>query len=110
MRRMVETMFRLYGQPVSLIRGGQVTEVKAFFRPDRDETGKQYSPLGQIPVCCRTYLGPVSPELQPGDQLRCGDQVYLVQQAEIITGIQGPVYCWARCREKGREEVWPKKN
>ena len=106
MRQTLEKFFMRCGQELTVVRGEQILQVRAFFRPDRRETESREVPLGRVPEPEQTYIGPVRPELQPGDEIRWDGQSWRVCRAELVTGIRGPVYCRARCCRKGREEVW----
>ena len=59
------------------------------------ESGKRY-----------IYIGPLEPELKEDQVLTVEGRGYLVRSTQQITGNDGPVYTWAMCVEKGREEPW----
>ena len=106
MRKMVEKLLMQHGMEIR-VEGRQV---RALFQP---VTGKlerlaERAP-GLLGVESRKryiYIGPVEPEVREDQELRVEDRGYLVRSAQQINGNDGPVYTWAMCVEKGREEPW----
>ena len=106
MRRMVEKLLEQYGTQI-LVEG---KTLRAVFQP---MTGKlerlavhSPGPLGLEGRLRYVYIGPVEPELREGMTLQVAGKGYRVRTAGTIPGGNGPVYTWAMCVEKGREEPW----
>ena len=99
-----------YGIPLTLCRGTESWQVRAFFQPVRskswDYSDSNYSPLGEIPRGRYIYIGPVEPEAQAGDTIRMGEKTYLVRRSEVVCDHHGAAYCWGLCLEKGGEDDW----
>ena len=99
-----------YGVPLTLCRGTESWQVRAFFQPVRskswDYSDSNYSPLGEIPRGRYIYIGPVEPELREDMEVTAGEKHCVVRSVHLIAGDNGPVYCWALCVEKGRENGW----
>ena len=84
--------------------------VRALFQP---VTGKLERLAERVPGLLGTesrsryvYIGPVEPELKADMVLTVAGRGYLVRTAQQIPGSDGPVYTWAMCVEKGREDRW----
>lgn len=106
MRRMVEKLLAQYGTVVTVDQH----RVRALFQP---VTGKlerlavpEPGPLGQVDRDRYIYIGPVEPELEEDMELTVAGKCCLVRSVQRIFGDNGPVYCWALCVEKGREDTW----
>ena len=106
MRRMVEKLLEQYGTQI-LVEG---KALRAVFQP---MTGKlerlavdSPGPLGLEGRLRYVYIGPVEPELREGMTLQVAGKDYRGRTAGAIPGSDGPVYTWAMCVEKGREEPW----
>lgn len=106
MRRMVEKLLKQYGTELT-VQGGQV---RALFQP---VTGKlerlaapEVGPLGAATKNRYIYIGPVEPELREDMEVTAGEKHCVVRSVHLIAGDNGPVYCWALCVEKGRENGW----
>ena len=106
MRRMVEKLLEQYGMQIYV----EDRAVRAVFQP---MTGKlerlavhSPGPMGLEGRLRYVYIGPVEPELREGMCLRVDGRGYRVRTAGAIPGGNGPVYTWAMCVEKGREEPW----
>ena len=99
-----------YGVPLTLCRGTESWQVRAFFQPVRskswDYSDSNYSPLGEIPRGQYVYIGPVEPAAEAGDSLMVGNKGYWLRRTELIYDANGPVYCWGMCVEKGGEDTW----
>ena len=103
---MVEKLLAQYGTAVTV--AGQ--QVRALFQP---VTGKlerlaipEPGPLGQESRDRYIYIGPVEPELREDQALTVAGKCCFVRSVHQIFGDNGPVYCWALCVEKGREDTW----
>jgi len=103
---MVEKLLEQYGMVVTV--AGQ--RVRALFQP---VTGKlerlaeaRPGPLGRESRERYVYIGPVEPELREEMELSAGEKRCTVRSVHQIFGDNGPVYCWALCVEKGREDTW----
>lgn len=106
MRRMVEKLLAQYGTEVTV--GGHC--LRGLFQP---VTGKLErlavpvtGPLGYEDRERHVYIGPVEPEPKVDMELTVAGKHYLVRSVHQIYGDNGPVYCWALCVEKGREDTW----
>ena len=106
MRKMVEKLLWQHGIRIRV----EERTVRALFQP---VTGKlerlaQREPgiLGLERAMRWIYIGPVEPQLREDQVLTVEGRGYLVRSAQQITGNDGPVYTWAMCVEKGREEPW----
>ena len=107
---MVQRILEKYGLPVTLCRGENAWDVRAFFQPVRskswDYSDSNYSPLGEIPRGRYIYIGPVQPEALAGDTVQVAEKAYLVRRSEMIRDHRGAAYCWALCLEKGGADDW----
>ena len=106
MRKMVEKLLTQYGTVVTV--AGQ--QVRALFQP---VTGKlerlavpKMGPLGYEDRERYIYIGPVEPELRVDMELAAAGKCCVIRSVHEIFGDNGPVYCWALCVEKGREDTW----
>ena len=103
-------ILKKYGTPVTLCRGEDSWEIRAFFQPVRSKSWEasdgDYSPLGEIPRGRYVYIGPLEPEAAAGDTVRVDGKTYLMRRSEVVRDGKGPVYCWGLCLEKGGEDLW----
>ena len=103
---MVEKLLAQNGMEV---RVGERT-VRALFQPvtGRLERLAERVPglLGAESQSRYVYIGPVEPEVRADMVLTVAGRGYLVRTAQQIPGNDGPVYTWAMCVEKGREDRW----
>ena len=106
MRKMVEKLLKQHGMEIRV----EGRTVRALFQ---SVTGKLERLAERVPGVLGVesgkrwiYIGPVEPELREDQELTVGDKGYLVRTAQRIQGNDGPVYTWAICVEKGREEPW----
>ena len=99
-----------YGTDMGLLKGDQLYEIRAFFRPVQSKSWSylegEYSPLGEIPRGQYVYIGPVDPQAEEGDVLKVGTKSYWIRRSELIYETMGPMYCWAMCVEKGGDDTW----
>ena len=106
MRGMVEKLLRQHGMEIRV----NDRPVRALFQP---VTGKLERLAERVPGLLGVesakryiYIGPVEPQIREDQELRVEDRGYLVRSAQQINGNDGPVYTWAMCVEKGREDSW----
>ena len=106
MRKIVEKLLRQHGMELRV----EGRSVRALLQP---VTGKLERLAERIPGVLGVesgkryiYIGPLEPELREDQELRVDGRAYLVRSVQRITGNDGPVYTWAMCVEKGREEPW----
>ena len=106
MRIMVEKLLMQHGMDIRV----NDRTVRALFQP---VTGKLERLAERVPGVLGVesakryiYIGPVEPQIREDQELRVEDRGYLVRSAQQINGNDGPVYTWAMCVEKGREEPW----
>lgn len=104
MRKMVEKLLHQHGMEIR-VEGRQV---RALFQSvtGRLERLAERTPgvLGVENGKRYIYIGPVEPEIREDQVLTVEGRDYLVRSAQRINGNDGPVYTWAMCVEKGREE------
>jgi hypothetical protein len=106
MRKMVEKLLWQHGIQIRV----EGRTVRALFQP---VTGKlerlaqrSPGPMGMESGKRYIYIGPLEPQVREDHHLRVEGREYLVRSAHQINGNDGPVYIWAICVEKGREEPW----
>ena len=106
MRKMVEKLLKQHGMEIRV----EGRTVRALFQ---SVTGKMERLAERVPGLLGVesgkrwiYIGPVEPELREGMSLRVDGRGYRIRTAGAIPGGNGPVYTWAMCVEKGREEPW----
>ena len=107
---MVAKILKKYGTAMTLCRGEESWEVRAFLQPvlskGWDTSDAEYSPLGEIPRGRYVYIGPTVPEAAAGDTVLMDGKAYLMRRCDVIRDGKGPVYCWGLCLEKGGEDDW----
>lgn len=110
MRQTVEKFLRQYGSDIQIRSGEQTVQVRAFLQPvtGRGQNMAQVSvsPLGREAAGQYIYIGPLEPALMLDDVLEVEGREYILRRTEQITGINGPVYRWGMCVEKGAEDTW----
>ena len=84
--------------------------VRALFQPVTGRlerlASQEPGPLGLESRQRYVYIGPLEPELREDDTLTVAGKGYIVRTAQRVPGSGGPVYTWAMCVEKGREDPW----
>lgn len=84
--------------------------VRALFQPVTGRLERlaqqEPGPLGLQSRQRYVYIGPLEPELREDDTLTVAGKGYIVRTAQQVMGSNGPVYTWAMCVEKGREDTW----
>ncbi len=110
MRRMVEKLLRQFGQEVTV----DGIPCRGIFQ---SVTGKREGlavhspgPLGGDSRERYVYIGPMEPELREDMVLGTAGREYLIRAVQPVHGSSGPVYQWAVCVEKGREDGWNSSN
>lgn len=101
---MVEKLLNQHGMD---IRIGNNT-VRGLFQPLTGRLERlalqQPGPLGLESRQRYVYIGPVEPELREEEILTVAGKGYIVRTAQVLSGSGGPVYTWAMCVEKGRDD------
>lgn len=105
MRRMLEKIMACYGSLITLSRDGETRTFRAFLQPSGEEsaTGRGTA-VGQVPLGTFLYIG--TEPVREGDTLRMGDEDFLVRQAALFQGRDGPLYCRGLCVRKGEADSW----
>lgn len=110
MEKVVGKILKQYGSPVTLERGSDSWEVRAFFQPVRSKSWRylegDYSPLGEVPRGQYVYIGPAEPMAEAGDTVTVGGRKYQLRRTEAILYEDKVVYCWGLGIEKGGEDQW----
>ena len=105
MELMLERIMGSYGSELVWIHEGMEETIRGFLQPVTNRSWqkllRQMTALGEASTGLYVYFGPVSVEIQPGQQLRQGMRTYQVRKTELIYDHTGPVYCWALCARKG---------
>lgn len=103
---MVEKLLNQHGMEVQL---GERT-VRALFQPVTGRLERlaiqEPGPLGLQSRQRYVYIGPLEPQLREDDVLTVAGKGYIVRSVQQVMGSGGPVYTWAMCVEKGREDTW----
>ena len=104
MRRMVEKLLVQYGMDITV----EGRTVRGLLQPmtGRMERLALISPgaMGAEPRQRFVYIGPVSPQPAVDGELRAAGRRYAVRSSQHIYGGGSPLYTWAVCVEKGRED------
>ena len=104
MRKMVEKLLQQHGMEIRV----DGRRVRALFQSvtGRLERLAERTPgvLGVESGKRWVYIGPLEPSILEDQVLTVEGRDYLVRSAQRINGNDGPVYTWAMCVEKGREE------
>ena len=106
MRNMVQKLLKQHGMEVRL---GERT-LRALFQPVTGRLERlalqESGPLGLEIRKRYVYIGPLEPDVREDDILTVAGKDYIVRTAQSVMGSNGPVYIWAMCVEKGREDTW----
>lgn len=106
MQRMIEKILNYYGRDMVISRAGEEFPVRGFLQvvtgTAKQKTQVEVCPLGTVKQGRYVYIGPLEPRLQMEDTLMLDGTVYIVRQAENVSG----AYVWAMCVEKGSEDAW----
>lgn len=103
-------MLREYAAPMTLLRGDQEIQIRAFLQDTHSKsiyaTQREFSPLGEVPKGIYVYIGPVEPAASVGDGLRYQGRLLEMRRTELVMLGQTPIYCWGLCVEKGSDDQW----
>ena len=112
MRQMINKILKQYGTAAVLEHGGKHISLRIFFQPSMskswDSMNPIVTPLGQLPGGQYLYIGPAEQPISQGDLVLVEGGSYVVRRAETYLDRKGPVYQWALCVRKGRDEPWEK--
>ncbi len=93
-----------YGQRVSLWRGEEVREVRAFFQPVEEKTaGETPTPLGVAPAGKWLYLGPAEEPLEDVERLAWRGRWFQLLRCREVPWGEGTAYRWAVAEEMDKE-------
>ena len=98
MNRALSEAFARYGMSVSVLRGGEMAETKAFLQLVKRESGEEpfsVTVLGAVSEQCWRYLGPAEVRIEMGDRVVCGEKQYIVRRAAPFYAGEEIVYYWA---------------
>lgn len=103
-RRGWEIVRERYGQRVTLRRGEEAVQVRAFFQPVAEKTvGEVPTALGRAPVGKWLYLGPCSEGLDDVDELEwAGRSFRILRWREEPLGPE-TLFFWAVAEEMDKE-------
>ena len=107
MRAQLEAIMQEDGQDLLLKRreNGEEIPIRAFLQPflkKNEDLPATATPLGAVSDQRWLYIGPVLPELEPGDRITCGNERYVAQEAMTICFRRQALYGRAILRkEKG---------
>lgn len=105
MEAVLERIMDRYGAELFWIHDGKEEALRGFFQPVTSRSWqkllRQVTPLGDAATGLYVYIGPMSRELKPGNELRVGAREYRVRKTELIYDHRGPAYLWALCVRKG---------
>ena len=100
---MVEKLLRQYGMEIRV--GNQAA--RGLFQPVTGKLDRMAlqdpGPAGLQSRGRYIYIGPLEPEVREDMVLTVAGGDYTVRSARQIPGINGPLYCWAMCVEKGQK-------
>lgn len=108
MRAQLEAIMREDGQDLTLIRreNGEEIPVRAFLQPflkEKEDLPVTATPLGAVSDQRWLYIGPVEPELEPGDRIGFGGDRFVVQEAMTICFRWNALYGRAILRREKEE-------
>lgn len=99
----IRATFEKYGESVTVRRGTQSVQTKAFIQPICAESGKvpiAVGPLGAVDERCRRYLGANDTEIMQGDRVEWDGKTYRVCRAEAVRAGNAITHYWAILREE----------
>lgn len=89
-----------YGQSVTLLRGEERAQVRAFFQPvDEKAPGTTPTPLGKAPAGKYLYLGPAEEDMEDVEELGWEGRLFRVLRHREYRIGDETVYRWALCEE-----------
>ncbi len=105
MRAKLEEIMREDGQDLTVIRreNGESIPVRAFLQPflkEREELPVTATPLGAVSDQRWLYIGPVLPELEPGDRIESDGGRFVAQEAMTICFRRQALYARAILRRE----------
>ena len=106
MKRALSEAFARYGMSVSVLRGGEMAETKAFLQLVKKENGEEpfsVTALGAVDEQCWRYLGPEDVKIAMGDFVQCGERRYVVRAAGPFYVGEEIAYYWAMLHPKEEE-------
>lgn len=106
MKRALSEAFARYGMSVSVLRGGETAETKAFLQLVKRENSEEpfsVTALGAVDEQCWRYLGPADIEIAMGDFVQCGEKRYVVCAAGPFYVGEEIAYYWAMLHPKEEE-------
>lgn len=97
MRAQLDAILREHGEDLTLIRreSGEEAAVRAFVQPllkENKDLPVTATPLGAVSDQRWLYVGPVLPELEPGDLIHQGSSRFVVQEAMTICFRRSALY------------------
>ncbi len=103
MGELMERMIDRYGGPLTLLRKNKNVNFRGFLQPymSRQEPDLKMSPMGQIPLGRFLFIGPGSIPVEQGEDIRQGNRVFTLRQAEPVYWNGNILYYWGMCVEKG---------
>ena len=108
MKQMLERIIVRYGCTIQWTHQQQEREIRGFFQPVTSRSWQKLKrevfPLGQVPTEMYVYIGSAAYDVQEGDSLQVGTQVYILRRAEDIFYQDGVLYRWGVCARKGGSE------
>ncbi len=110
MRKLMERILDRYGVSAKIQSGSGGTTLKVLFHSINSHSWqnmeRMFNPLGEVPRGQYICVLPVKIQLAAGDSVTVNNQEYLVRKVELMSLFSGPMYYWALCVEKGREDTW----
>ena len=98
--RLWRSILAQYGQKVTLLRGGEEAQVRAFFKPVAEKAvGETPTELGVAPVGKYLYLGPVEEALEEVEELRWEGRCFRILRHRGFPVGEGIAYRWALAEE-----------
>jgi hypothetical protein len=89
-----------YGQKVTLCRGEETREVRAFFQPVSEKAaGEVPTVLGVAPAGKYLYLGPSEESLENVEELRWAGKSFRVLRYRDFPVGEETAHCWAVAEE-----------
>lgn len=111
MQKVIERMFRIYGQTalVTLQNSGAVTE-KIFLQPINSRSWQDmervYTPLGSVPKGRSVCILQADTSATTGDTLTVDGRAYRIVKLEPMAMAGKILYYWGLCLQKGGEQGW----
>ncbi len=106
MRRMVTKLLRQFGQEVLLDGAASRGMFQAVTGKREGLAVQSPGPVGWEGRGRYVYIAPMEPRLREDMVLTVAGREYILRAVQVVHGTGGPVYQWAVCVEKGREDTW----